>query len=597
VESPHFLGPVEFAWGSRDENDPTILGAGPLAGLPVPGANALIIAGRSLLWDGFYSTRMEGGGALLGALGCPLISLRGRAARPSVLVITRQQGEVQVRVDPLEPEPLWQGTHDGEGLFALLFAIAARYEREMDHLRILAVGPAAERTRFGAIGSVGVEGGVRSPHVCWFRRGGFGSRLYQVHRLCGVVFGDATGRGETAAQRESDGGSFDRFRRDMSLEELGEVVNFEWNPKQLAAGELGATLQALRDRVLWFNASSIYLSVEERGDLYRRAIRDHYLTHVLESSPGSDQHVGCGGRGSLQRCTLSEARSREFEPSAALGPQLGIAHPPAMDRLIRHCESLGLDTNAASGILGWLMERLSGGLEDPLELGLRSRPRWSARDFDPVSDSVHNAEIAQTLASGLLFAPWGAPLRQGLRVASRATPAASSSMAVYIANGESGEIVPNPSWASGFYAPMPISGEFFSYYGLDFLPPRVLGRKSAQRMIAELMLQNFGVCRFHRGWAEALFPELVNQRHGMTIDWVAHHRGLARRIYRRRKVRFWETERVVDIIASYLKIYQYETAPDAELDRWVRRFRENKASAARAFWSEINAGLEEIFGA
>ena len=77
---------------------------------------------------------------------------------------------------------------------------------------------------------------------------------------------------------------------------------------------------------------------------------------------------------------------------------------------------------------------------------------------------------------------------------------------------------------------------------------------------------------------------------------AAHHRDLARRIFRRRKARFWETERVIEIIATYLQDYQHDAAPDGELDRWVRRFREDRASAARAYWSEINAGLEELLG-
>ena len=53
---------------------------------------------------------------------------------------------------------------------------------------------------------------------------------------------------------------------------------------------------------------------------------------------------------------------------------------------------------------------------------------------------------------------------------------------------------------------------------------------------------------------------------------------------------------VIDIIASFMQNYQFNAAPDEFLDRWVSRFREDKASAARAYWSEINAGMEEIFG-
>jgi len=89
---------------------------------------------------------------------------------------------------------------------------------------------------------------------------------------------------------------------------------------------------------------------------------------------------------------------------------------------------------------------------------------------------------------------------------------------------------------------------------------------------------------------------MINRFLETDTDWAAHHHALARKIHRKRKARFWETERVIDIIASFLQNYQFSAAPDEFLDRWVSRFREDKASAARAYWSEINAGMEEIFG-
>jgi glyceraldehyde-3-phosphate dehydrogenase (ferredoxin) len=115
-------------------------------------------------------------------------------------------------------------------------------------------------------------------------------------------------------------------------------------------------------------------------------------------------------------------------------------------------------------------------------------------------------------------------------------------------------------------------------------------------MAAELMLQNLGLCRLHRGWGEETLPYLVNQVQGTSVDWATYHRDLAHRIFRRRKARTWETERSIDLVACFLQVYQYDGAPDAELDRWVRRFHEDRASAARAFWSEINSGMEEILG-
>jgi glyceraldehyde-3-phosphate dehydrogenase (ferredoxin) len=383
----------------------------------------------------------------------------------------------------------------------------------------------------------------------------------------------------------------------MTQAELELAVRFEYSPQLKRWGPLGQGFQLLRHRTLWFNGSSVHLSEEEQGDLFSRALVPHTLLPVRRELEAQGHPPCCGEDCPLLGGEARGGRSRSFEAYAALGPQLGVAQLEAIDRLVDRCELLGLDPTAAGGTLGWLMERLHRNLVEPADLGVGERPRWSVRELDPEGDSLHNAQLAEQLLDGWLAAPWGEPLRQGLRAGAQAAGGPSAALALYNANGESGEMVSLPFWAPGIFTPLPVAGEWHAYYGLEFVPPRVLGRKSAQRLIAELALQNFGVCRRHRGWAEELVPDLTNQLHGTSSDWPSIHRQLAHSLFRRRKARFWETERMIDIIARFLACYQYDNAPDVEIDRWVRRFREDRASAARAFWSEINAGLEEILGA
>ncbi len=596
LHATHFIGPVEHAWNCSEEGNPTVLGIGPLAGTPVPGANSLVIAGHSPLWDGFYVSLLKGAGLPFKGLGCQLMTIQGRAMQPSVLVVYRNEDELKVQLEPLDPEPLWQGTHDGEGLFALLNSLAARYRTEMKSFRILATGPAAAKTTFGGICSALVEEGKTKPLLDWFRRGGFGSRLFREHALCAVVFGsDQTSAQILAAHADQEAIS-GTFSQEMSLDDLEQETRFSFPPKIKAWGTLGSTFESLRHRTFWFNFSSVNLSEETRDDLYRHALKERYLRPFITRLESEGQHHTCGEPCPLACKKMLDARLKEFEPYAALGPQIGVADHPAADLIIRRCEELGYDILAIGGILGWLMERLHQGTLDPWDLNLNDRPHWTPEDFDPVKDSAHNATLARELAEGLLTQPWGEPLRRGLRDAARKAGSEAAACAAYNANGESGEMIPHPYWAPGFFTPTAIAGEYHQYYGTEFVPPRVLGRKSAQRMTAELMLQNFGICRFHRGWAEVLFNDLVNRTLETDTDWAAHHHTLARKIHRKRKARFWETERVIDIIASFMQNYQFNAAPDEFLDRWVSRFREDKASAARAYWSEINAGMEEIFG-
>lgn len=594
LEGPRHVGAVDFAWAGSTDGDQTVLGVGPLAGTNVPGASGLVLAGRSPLWDGFHVTSLSGAGTTLAGIGIDLVALEGKAPEPSMLLIQGRRGATRVVVSPLDPEHLWQGTHDGDGVHALLGHLLQRHQDDAPRVQVMACGPAAARTSFGCLCVAGVERGACHPVHGWVSRGGYGSRLFQAHHLCAMVItGDDVAAG---TRRGTEGSGLDRFSPDMTARELEAAVNIDFNPRLKSWGALGARLSAVRQRLLWFNSSSIYLDHEQRDALYHRGLRDHYLARLIDEIGGRGTRHTCGEPCALACKRVVSGQLKEEDSHVALGPQLGVLDPGAADEIVSHCRMLGFDCLSAGAAIAWLMERLHLGLLEPGFLGARAQPRWSPVDFDPVEDSLHNARLGRDLAEAILFAPWAAPLRGGLRAGSLAAGGASSPLAVYIANGERGEAPCAPYWAPGFYTPMPISGEHHPYYGIDFVPPRVLGRKSAQRMTAELMLQNSGVCRLHRGWAESLLSELVGRPAGGGADWAAHHRQLARQIFRGRRARFWETARVVDIIATFLRDYQFDAAPDAELDRWVRRFREDRASAARAYWSEINAGLEEVLG-
>ncbi|HPX06994.1 MAG TPA: hypothetical protein PLC17_13735, partial [Tenuifilaceae bacterium] len=81
---------------------------------------------------------------------------------------------------------------------------------------------------------------------------------------------------------------------------------------------------------------------------------------------------------------------------------------------------------------------------------------------------------------------------------------------VYNAFARQGWIVPNQYWSPGVLSPMPIMGKYYMNYGKEFLPPRELGRENAKRMLKELMMDNLGICRFHRAWAEDIMPDVMD---------------------------------------------------------------------------------------
>ena len=143
------------------------------------------------------------------------------------------------------------------------------------------------------------------------------------------------------------------------------------------------------------------------------------------------------------------------------------------------------------------------------------------------------------------------------------------------------------------FAPVPVLGRYYLDYTYDYVPPRELGNNCAKRMVRELMLDNYGMCRFHRGWAEELLPEIVNRFWKLDLDSDAHHRALSRELAKANATQFWETERTRDMIGTYLTKIKADGPKDSDLDSWVDAFAKDKTEAARRYFGEIKAGFDE----
>jgi glyceraldehyde-3-phosphate dehydrogenase (ferredoxin) len=141
-------------------------------------------------------------------------------------------------------------------------------------------------------------------------------------------------------------------------------------------------------------------------------------------------------------------------------------------------------------------------------------------------------------------------------------------------------------------------GKYFVYYGVEFLLPEVLGRKNVERMTYELFNENSGICRFHRKWSETITDEILRAHYeGMKADYKAHQFQLAREIYEREapKIVYWESERVIDMVMGYLEQWESDGLRTPELLDWLKRFREDKPAAAKAYWKAVAAGVRSAF--
>ncbi len=250
------------------------------------------------------------------------------------------------------------------------------------------------------------------------------------------------------------------------------------------------------------------------------------------------------------------------------------------------------------------MDLLDRKLLSPEELGVSRLPRWEVDGFDVVADSMHNAELGCELIDAILERRGIIDFREGVRkwsrIHSRIKGTSLHDSFVYTAYNRRGWMVPNQYWVSGVLTPMAIMGKYYMIYSYDFIPPRTLGRMCAERMKKELLIDNLGTCRFHRGWAEEMLPEIMGSIYDCKDKFLHSIEVLASRINSRNSPIFWEPEANVDYLYSFLKRKQeVEKEQDPRLADWLLKFEEDKFEAAKEFWYQtlmgINESLREFF--
>ena len=155
-------------------------------------------------------------------------------------------------------------------------------------------------------------------------------------------------------------------------------------------------------------------------------------------------------------------------------------------------------------------------------------------------------------------------------------------------------MVPNQYWTPGALSPMAIMGKYYMYYGAEFMPPRKLGRINAERFRDELIMDNLGMCRFHRLWAEEMLPEVIGTLYGQKEAFLDRLAITASRINSRNSSIFWESERCADYVASFLRRHhEVDGNNDPELLEWLDRFEKDRREASLSFWYEVHKGIHE----
>jgi glyceraldehyde-3-phosphate dehydrogenase (ferredoxin) len=126
------------------------------------------------------------------------------------------------------------------------------------------------------------------------------------------------------------------------------------------------------------------------------------------------------------------------------------------------------------------------------------------------------------------------------------------------------------------------------------VPPRSLGRINAERFRGELVMDNLGMCRFHRAWAEEMLPDIVGKLFGMKEQYLDRIAITAARINSRNASIFWESERNIDFVHSFLRRkHEVEGDSSPDLLTWLDKFERDKREASLEYWYEIHKGIHE----
>ncbi|MDX9709011.1 MAG: aldehyde ferredoxin oxidoreductase N-terminal domain-containing protein [Trichloromonas sp.] len=593
-----YFGPVDLGIHLTEEYRSLNFGVGVFAGSIFPGSNRLVVTGFSPCWQGYYISSMGGAGLVFDNLGVNMLSLVGKAPVPSVLYLNRSHGEeIEVEVVPIDAEGVWRSGR--LGVYALTDEVyrrfGSRYEKDP---RILATGPAALATDFGGIMSVPISKGKISHVDTWAGRGGLGSALAGEHGIVAVICGGTVVTEDFRDHKVADEWFKNKYDQRLMQKDLEVTTKYRYDEKLKTGGTFGVNYATMGGKILAFNYRTIDWSEDRRVELHQKFIVGHYLKQFNDETIANKQQATCGEPCPAVCKKLNGIYKKDYEPYQTLGPLCGIFDQRAAEKLNRQGDAMGFDAISLGGVLAWLMDLLDTKTLTPEELGVSRLPRWRMEGFDPVADSAHNAELALELIDAILekrgILDFGEGVRKWSRIHSRAKGTALHDRLVYIAFSRRGWMVPNQYWVAGALAPMAIMGKYYMIYSHDFIPPRTLGRMCAARLKQELILDNLGICRFHRGWAEELLPEVMGTLYGAREPFLRAIEVLASRLHSNNSPIFWESARDIDYLHSFLKRKkEVDGEEHPELASWLERFEQDRMEAARDFWYDTLKGIDE----
>lgn len=601
-ELGRFFGPVDLGMHLSYAHNSLNLGTGLFCGSVFPGAsNRLVLTGFSPCAEGFYTASMGAAGLSFHNLGLDMLSIRGRAPIPSILHLNRVHGDnLEVGLTPVNVDTIWNTQR--KGVYGVIDNAGTLFaDRYRGALRVLATGPAARSTDFGAIVSVEMVDGIISSSITRTGRGGFGSRLFQEHGIAGIVYGGAPVGDDFNNGKKINRWFENDFATKKSIKDMITGAQYGIDTSTPKKNTLLSQYGKMEGKVLAFNYATVFMTEEERLTLHRVFITDHYLEQ-LKNSPSDILHQQ--GTDDDQCAPNSEgdgthtAEEEAFEPYQALGPLCGVFDLRAADKLNQHADILGFDKVTIGGVLSWLMECTSRNLLTPSQLCVSQRPIFFKEGFSVESDSMQNAASAVELMDSIVEKKGALNLENGARTLARDlstyTGKSLQDVFLYTARASKGWTVPNQYWSPDVLSPTPITRDVHMWKEHECFEPRELGRKTILQMQYELLIDNIGLSSHLRDWAAMNLPQIMGALFDKQSQFIQVTSRTEAKLWNENSPVFWESERNIDFVFSSLERFHLignNSSPD--LMRWIDFFAKDKRKAAIDFWFEMQKGSYE----
>ncbi|MEM1732374.1 MAG: aldehyde ferredoxin oxidoreductase N-terminal domain-containing protein [Desulfurococcaceae archaeon] len=593
-----------------------VIGAGILAGSRLYGVHRLIAVFRSPLTKGLHVSAM-GGSAYQFKVNADALVLVGKSLVPLIVkVYDNGDGNPVVEFYEIGEEELiniWKDYKGLKGSYALQEYLSDRFKEFYEEFngRSILTGPASMFTNMGALISFTLfKGKIDYGSEDFAARGGGGSVMVKAHNVVALIYGGRYRRSDKLPTELTN----TAFLDDISIKHLGQSyvqavissgVKYRYDPKLNTGGTFGGNYPTLRLTTPMFNWNMIYCDKSVRGKLYEMIMKNMWEIFNKEAIETKSWKT-CG-----EPCPLACKKVRlgryktDYEPYNGLGPMIGVFHIHDIEKIVELTDTYGFDAIELGQVIGFVFEAIQKELLKPEEVGLSAKPFFHPVEYK-MDYSKHNAELAIRLIEQLAFGS-NSILRligeKGLRSAAKILDIMYRErvierktrfvdIPIYAVFGEEGHITPNYYWTPGLVAPLPILGKYWTLYSGIFTDPEDFAKRAFERAIYEFMIEDLGICRFHRGWAEKIVPHILEKVYGIEKPLEVYKRSY-RELVRYQKLAgampvFWDSGKIIDLMMSAAIEYG-NTA-------WSEWFKEDKQRAAYEWWTRFYNTLSELVG-